>query len=197
MVIMEILKLDDVLGKAAARKKAVDAIRSGKVFVYPTDTIYGIGCNAEDAKAVGRIRDAKGREETKVFSVISPGKEWIWTHAAVTKANRDLIEKMLPGPYTMIVNANSRSPKPVVSDEKSLGVRLPRHPFTEIVKESGVPFVTTSVNLRGEPPVTNISGIPEGMKGYVDIAIDAGKIEGTPSRIFDMRTDDVRVITRR
>jgi tRNA threonylcarbamoyl adenosine modification protein (Sua5/YciO/YrdC/YwlC family) len=194
---MEILRLGDVLKKADVRRKVLAGIKAGRIFVYPTDTIYGIGCNAEDAGAIDKIRNAKGRDETKVFSVIAPGKDWIRTHADVSKANMDLICKLLPGPYTMILDANSKSPKPVVSAEKSLGVRIPRHPFTGIVEEAGVPFVSTSVNLRGEPPVTKISGIPNGMKGSVDIAIDAGTIEGNPSRIFDMRADDVKVMNRR
>ncbi|UCD03150.1 MAG: threonylcarbamoyl-AMP synthase [Candidatus Aenigmatarchaeota archaeon] len=194
---MEILKLYDVLKKSDTRKKVLAGIRSGRIFVYPTDTIYGTGCNAEDAKAVERIRLAKGREETKMFSVIAPGKEWIRKHAKVGKVNMGLIDKLLPGPYTLILDANTKSPKPVISPEKSLGVRIPRHPFTDIVMEAGVPFVTTSVNLRGEPPVTKISDIPGSMKGFVDIAIDSGTIEGNPSRIFDLRANDVHVITRR
>lgn len=194
---MEIIRLVDVLKKTDVRKKVVAGIRAGRIFVYPTDTIYGIGCNAEDAKAVDKIRNAKGREESKVFSVIAPGKDWIRNHANVGKANVDLIGKLLPGPYTMILDASSKSPKPVVSAEKSLGVRIPRHPFTGIVEEAGVPFVSTSVNLKGETPVTKITDIPGGMKGSVDIAIDAGTIEGTPSRIFDMRAGDVKVMARR
>ncbi len=179
------------------KDRYLQLIRDGALFIHPTDTIYGIGCNAEDANAVERIRDAKGREETKAFSVIAPGKDWIRNHANVGKVNMDLIGKLLPGPYTLILDASSKSPKPVVSAEKSIGVRIPRHPFTGIVEEAGVPFVSTSVNLRGEPPVTKISGIPNGMEGSVDIAIDAGAIEGTPSRIFDMRAGDVKVMARR
>lgn len=194
---MEILRLGDVLKKTEVRRNVVAGIKAGSIFVYPTDTIYGIGCNAEDAKAVDRIRSAKGREDTKVFSVIAPGKDWIRTHANVNKANLDLIGKLLPGPYTLILDASGKSPKPVVSAEKSLGVRIPRHPFTGIVEEAGVPFVSTSVNLRGEPPVTKISGIPKNMADYVDFAVDAGTIEGSPSRIFDMRAGDVKVMARR
>ncbi len=193
---MEILKLTDVLKKADVKRKVVSAIKVGKVFVYPTDTIYGIGCNAEISGSVQKIADAKGRSESKMFSVIAPGKEWVWSHTTISKANRDLAESLLPGPYTLILPSSSKSPKPVVSPEKTIGVRIPRHPFTDVVEEAAVPFVTTSVNLSGQPPVSRISEIPNEVKNAVDIVIDAGHISGHPSRIFDMRTDDVKVIKR-
>jgi L-threonylcarbamoyladenylate synthase len=194
MGIMQVLKLRDVLKEAGLRRRVVDGIKSGKVFVYPTDTIYGIGCNAENTRSVKRIADAKGREGGKSFSVIAPGKDWIWKHASVTKANRELIDKLLPGPYTIILTANRKSPKAVVSSEGTLGVRMPKHPFTALVEEAGVPLVTTSVNLSGQPAVRAIRDIPPGIERCVDFAVDAGIIEGYSSRIFDMRSDDVKVV---
>lgn len=193
---METVKLTDVLKKPELRKKIVNGIKAGKIFIYPTDTIYGIGCNAESAQSVEKISDMKGREERKTFSVIAPGKEWIWSHASISSVNKALIDKMLPGPYTIIVAANNRSPKAVVSPEKTIGVRIPRHPFADIVEETGVPLVTTSVNLKDEPPVTKITNIPEQIKKSVDFIVDAGTIEGSPSRIFDMRTEDVKILRR-
>lgn len=194
---METVKLTDVLKKPELRKKIVNGIKAGKIFIYPTDTIYGIGCNAESAQSVEKISDMKGREERKTFSVIAPGKEWIWSHASISRVNKDLIDKMLPGPYTIIVAANSKSPKPVVSSEKSLGVRIPKHPFTALVEEAGVPFVTTSLNIKNEPPVTRIPDIPEQIKKFVDFVIDSGIIDGFPSRIFDMRTDEIKTVRRK
>jgi len=193
---MEIIKLTDALNKPDVRKKIVSGMKKGSIFIYPTDTIYGIGCDAEDGNAVERISEAKGREESKTFSVIAPGKEWIWSHASVGMVNKGLIEKILPGPYTIILTANSKSPKPVISPDKSIGVRIPRHPFTDIVEEAGIPFVTTSVNMKDEPPATTIGNIPEHVKISVDFVIDGGKIVGSASRIFDMRTDDISVLRR-
>jgi tRNA threonylcarbamoyl adenosine modification protein (Sua5/YciO/YrdC/YwlC family) len=193
---MEKLKLANVLRNAALRKRIVGAMKSGRIFVYPTDTIYGIGCNAENAPSVEKIRNAKGRDEGKTFSVIAPGKEWIWSHADVTRSTRDMIDKLLPGPYTIILKANSKTPKPVLSPERSIGVRMPRHPFTALVEESGVPFVTTSVNIKGQPPVKSTADIQPEIRSVVDIVIDAGIMEGFASRVFDMRTDDIRVVRR-
>ncbi len=194
---MHIVKLDDVMNDSSLRNNIVNDIRTGKVFVYPTDTIYGIGCNAENAQSIKRVRETKGRDSKNPFSVISPSKEWIEKHTAVSDVNMKLISNMLPGPYTMIVPSNHMSPKYVISDEKSIGVRIPKHIFTKIVSEAGVPFVTTSVNASGDPPIKNINDIPEEMKPQIDWVIDAGEISGSASRIFDMRSNDIKVIKRR
>jgi tRNA threonylcarbamoyl adenosine modification protein (Sua5/YciO/YrdC/YwlC family) len=191
---MQTVKLSDVVNKKETRKKIIAGMRRGDVFVYPTDTIYGIGCNAEIPSSVEKIKKAKGREAEKQFSVIAPGKEWIWENANMTKANKEFADQMLPGPYTIIVKATRNAPRAVVSGERSLGVRLPNHPLTGVIKEAGIPFVSTSVNLTGEEPVCSIKDIPDEIHGIVDWAIDTGKISGLPSRVFDLRTDKVKIL---
>jgi tRNA threonylcarbamoyl adenosine modification protein (Sua5/YciO/YrdC/YwlC family) len=194
---MRRVKLSDVMNDRALRSSIVSDVRKGSVFVYPTDTIYGIGCNAENGDSVSRIRKAKSRDSGKPFSVIAPSKEWIQRNTKVSNVNMKLISDMLPGPYTIILPSSPSSPKTVVSSERTLGVRIPRHPFSEIVAEAGVPFVTTSVNLSGEPSVKSVDDVPETMLEYIDWIIDSGKLDGSPSRIFDMRTDDIKVIQRK
>jgi len=194
---LETLKLSDVLDKPGVRRRVVESMRRGDVIVYPTDTIYGIGCDAGNPASVGRIRRAKGRDAARHFSVIAPGKEWIWENARLSKLNRDLADRLLPGPYTLIVRAGRSAPRPVVSPEGTLGVRLPRHPFTDVVSEAGVPFVTTSVNVSGDAPAASLSEVPASMEKSVDIAVDAGRIEGRASRIFDFTTDDIKAVRRR
>ena len=191
---MKHVKLSEVLKKAGTRKAVIEAIKRGDVFVYPTDTIYGLGCNAENPASVARIVKSKGREESKRFSVIAPGKDWIWQHAVLTDANRKFADDILPGPYTLIVRAKGGAPKAVVSSERSLGIRIPNHPFTDIVSEARVPFVTTSVNLSGEEPVSSIRDIPGQIIKGVDWAIDAGKVFGLASRVFDLREKDVKIL---
>ncbi len=191
---MMIIKLSQIEGKSQARKQAIDAMKKGDIFIYPTDTIYGIGCNAEKAESVRKISDAKGRESGKQFSVIAPGKEWIWKNASLSAENKKLIDSMLPGPYTFIVKAKPVAPRAVVSGEKSMGVRIPRHPISDIVEGAGIPFVTTSVNISGQEHACSVSEIPEKIKHVADWVIDAGRIGGLPSRVFDLRTDDVKIL---
>jgi L-threonylcarbamoyladenylate synthase len=193
---MEILKFSEVLSGGSARMKVISAMRDGSIIVYPTDTIYGIGCNAANAASVEKLRKAKGRDRDRPFSVIAPGKEWIWKNCVLSSVNKDLLNNMLPGPYTMIVRASSCAPRAVVLSSGTLGVRIPKHPFSVLIGEAGVPIVTTSVNLSGERPVTRIADIPPEMVPFISIAIDAGAIEGNASRIFDLTSDDIKTVRR-
>lgn len=191
---MRVIKLSQATGKSPVRKEVIEAMRKGDIFIYPTDTIYGIGCDAGKAESVKMIADAKGRDSVKQFSVIAPGKEWIWKNASLSAMNRNLADSMLPGPYTFIVKAKPGAPRAVVSGEKSLGVRIPSHPISDIVEEAGTPFVTTSVNISGQEHACSVNEIPDKIKGIADWIIDAGKIGGLPSRVFDLRTDDVKIL---
>jgi len=192
---MKVVKLSDVLRNSQTRKKVIEDMKIGKIFVYPTDTIYGIGCSAEVLDSVEKIEKAKGRESGKKFSVIAPGEEWIWKHADMSKANMLFADSLLPGPYTIVVKARPNAPVAVVSfEDKSMGIRIPKHPIAEIIKEAGIPFISTSVNLSGEKPVSSIDEIPEEIKSITDWAIDAGRISGLPSRVFDLRGNDVKIL---
>ena len=192
---MHTCTLNCALKDHALRARLVHDIISGKLFIYPTDTIYGIGCNAEKESSVLRIREAKSRGSAP-FSVIAPSKEWIWSHTNISPANRELADKLLPGPYTLILPANNKSPKPVVSSQKTIGLRMPRHPFMEIISEAGVPFVTTSVNRSGQLPVKSLRDVPEDIRKYIDWAVDGGVLDGHPSRIFDMTGPELKIMSR-
>ncbi len=123
-----------------------------KIFIYPTDTIYGIGCDAENEFLVEKIRKIK-RRDTKPFSVIAPSIEWILKNCETTK---DEIEKFLPGAYTLILKKKDKNFLSKVSENEFLGVRIPLHPITEILQKTGKPIVTTSVNFSEEPFVTDL-----------------------------------------
>ncbi|MFH1503273.1 MAG: L-threonylcarbamoyladenylate synthase [Candidatus Diapherotrites archaeon] len=160
--------------------KLVKQILEGKIFIYPTDTIYGIGCNAEDKNAVEKIRQIKERDRDKPLSVIAPGFKWIEQNCII---DADL-SKYLPGPYTIIL----RKKNPVflnhVSNTEFIGIRIPACSFSQRVKNAGVAFITTSVNLSGEPFARNINEISKQILDKVDIIIDGGELNGNPSTII-------------
>lgn len=170
----------------------VKDIKAGKIFIYPTDTIYGLGCNALLESSVKKIREIKQRED-KPFSVIAPSKEWISENFDVEE---EYINK-LPGAFTLILKMKKR----VVSEDvnkglDTLGVRIPDHSFTDFVKKADVPFVTTSVNIGGEKPIVNIDEIPEIISDKVDIIIDNGKLNNRPSTIIDLTQEKPNYINR-
>jgi len=170
-------------------------IKDGAVFVYPTDTIYGIGCDAGNPKAVARLRDIKKRD-MRPLSVIAPSKEWIKTHLHLDDYTKDWIEK-LPGPYTLIINTERGLYISEVIDcvnpgGTSLGVRIPDHWISDVVGKIGVPIVTTSANLTGLPNMTSLDDLDPSIKDKVDFMIDEGVIDGEPSeKIFLSEGGDV------
>jgi len=192
---MKTVSLSDALGGGEARRGIVSAIRKGDILIYPTDTVYGIGCDAYSGAGVGRIAKAKGSGE-RGFSVIAPSKEWIWSNVTAADACRKLADDLLPGPYTVVFAAAKVAPKAVVSKEGTIGIRMPRHPFTALVSEAGVPLVTTSVNLAGGKPAASLGDVPRELAAIASWGIDAGTIGGSPSRVFDMRTGDIKVLRR-
>ena len=168
--------LADVLKQPS---KVIQLLQKGEVIVYPTDTIYGIGCSAYNVRAVNKIRELKQRE-SKPFSIWAPSVEWVKTHCEVDQKYLD----MLPGPVTLIVKLK----KPLADNicQDTVGVRIPDHPFHHIVHLFGSPIITTSVNVSGEPHITQVSQIP------FDVPyIDAGQIENPPSTIVNTITGEI------
>ncbi len=192
---MKLVEMDEILSRKRLRNDIVNKIRDGTVFLYPTDTLYGIGCNAKIRDSVKRVRRIKYTGHP--FSVIAPSMEWIQKNMVVTNP-RHL--RKLPGPYTLIMRMKDRSVCREVSERKTLGIRIPRHPFTEVIQEAGVPFVTTSANMSGETPLWSTFGIPEGVSRHVDIAVHDDILNNPASTIIDItgkRAVVVRKPTRR
>ena len=188
---MRILNFEEV---SLEKQSIIDDITRGAVFIHPTDTIYGIGCNAQLSSAVKKVRKLKARASNP-FSVIAPSLGWIHENCIVTKDAEEWLEK-LPGPYTLILKLkNSCVAKSVNLGLSTLGVRIPNHWIRKLVEEAEVPVVTTSVNRANEEYMTSLEDLDPSIKGGIDFMIYEGSKEGKPSRIIDL-TKDVRVIER-
>lgn len=161
--------------------KIIEDIKSGKIFIYPTDTVYGLGCNAYNEESVKKIKKIKGRDSNKPLSVIAPSLSWILENL---ETNEEYLKKYLPGPYTLILKKKDNGFMKECSPTEALGIRIPANDFTKIIEEANVPFITTSVNLSGEPTPPSIDNIPKEIQNQVDYMIDAGKLEGKPSTII-------------
>lgn len=150
------------------------------IFIYPTDTIYGIGCNAEDKKLVQKIRIIKKRDQ-KPFSIIAPSKKYILDNFYVTKEE---IDKYLPGPYTLILKKKNPNFLSWVSDTDTIGIRIPDNEFTKRLQKTGKPIITTSVNLSGEKFANSIEEVNQKILDKVDYVFDEGVLSGKPSTII-------------
>ena len=176
---MEIIKLPEIK-KKKIQEKIISLIKSGKIFIYPTDTVYGLGCNALNQKAVQRIREIKKSNQS--FSVIAPSKQWITKNFVIKFP--EYLEK-LPGPYTLILKMKKQIVPEIVS-KNTLGIRIPKHTFTKIIQKSGLPFVTTSCNVHGHRPISEIKESPKEVFKKVDTIIDAGKLDSPASKVIDL-----------
>lgn len=172
------MKLIDQSYIESHKSEILDAMRSGKIFIYPTDTIYGLGCNALLEESVQKLRELKHRQ-TRPFSVIAPNKEWILENC---KVENESLNKYLPGPYTLFVSRKDIAVAPSVNpNDNTLGVRIPDNWFTALVEEAGVPFVTTSVNITKEHHMEKLEDVPEEILNQVDYVVYEGEKRGEPS----------------
>ncbi|MBN2566913.1 threonylcarbamoyl-AMP synthase [Candidatus Woesearchaeota archaeon] len=174
----------------------LNAIEEGDVFIHPTDTIYGIGCDATSLNAVKRVREIKKRY-TRPFSVIAPSKKWIYDNCEVANTKRAWVER-LPGPYTLILRLKNKG---CIAPETNngldtIGVRIPDHWFTKIVEELGSPVVTTSANLVGEDYMTSLEDLNPDIKDKMDFIVFEGEKSGRPSKIVDL-LDETETIQER
>jgi L-threonylcarbamoyladenylate synthase len=170
-------------------------IAKGDIFIHPTDTIYGIGCNALISKAVEKIRQLKQRPITP-FSVMVPSVDWIRENCMITRQAEKYL-KELPGPVTLILRTKNEPVAPeVVPEDSTLGIRIPDHWFHKIIKELDIPIITTSVNKVGKSFMTSLNDIDPEIKKGIDFAIDEGKKEGRPSKIIHLEAEKVKVKER-
>jgi len=168
------------------------SISKTDIVVYPTDTIYGLGCYALNANLVSRLRALKQRD-IKPFSIIV-SKEWIRDNCVVNDFVEEYLRK-LPGSYTIILELKNKDSiaSNVNNGSFFVGVRIPDHP---IVKFLPIPFITTSVNISGQPHINSIDDIPKDMKNKIDLIIDVGHLDNKPSTVVDL-TKDKAVVLRK
>ncbi|MEM4267762.1 MAG: L-threonylcarbamoyladenylate synthase [Candidatus Woesearchaeota archaeon] len=168
----------------------LDRIKKGALFIYPTDTIYGLGCDATLFSAVKKARKVKGTNHP--FSVVAPSKKWIRENCVVLKAHEKWISK-LPGKYTLLLNMkNKNCVAKNVSFADTLGVRIPSCWTKNIARRLGRPIISTSANLSGQKPIKK----PEETNITVDFFIDGGTLSGKASRIIDLTGKKAKMIRR-
>lgn len=171
-------------------------IGQGAVFVYPTDTIYGIGCDATNHSSVLRVRGIKQRPSMP-FSVIAPSKRWAYENCEITVEGERWLDR-LPGPYTLVFRLKNDAPvaRAVNTGTDTLGVRLPKHWIAGIVSELGFPLVSTSANVSGQSYMTSLDDLEPSVKAAVDFVVFDGEKAGRPSTIVRLYEEEVKVVER-
>ncbi len=191
------IRFDGTLKDKDERRLIADYLGSGKVIIYPTETVYGIGCDAFNETAVGRIFEIKQRPENKPLILLVRDVNMLKDIVAeIPSVAQQLITAFWPGSLTLIFKAKPGISKLLTGGTGRIGVRQSPHPLVaSIFQVFGNPLVSTSANISSEPPAVSIKDIPTFITDKVDLIIDAGIIGSTPSTVIDVM--DSGIVYRR
>ena len=180
-------------------RKVVDVLEDGGIIIYPTDTVYAMGCDIKAHKAIERIARLKGQNpDNPDLSIIFRDMSQLSEYTVIYDDNIfRLLKRNLPGPFTFIVKANNQIPRLFKNKKKTVGIRIPDNSIVhEIVKELGRPIITTSIHDPDEiiEYTTDPELIEEKFRDFADIIINGGYGKNDPSTIVDCTGDEISVL---
>lgn len=179
-------------------KQAAEIIKDGGLVAFPTETVYGLGADALNAEAVGKVYAAKGRPSDNPMIVhISSKDDVLKLTPKITEDMQKLMDAFWPGPLTMVVPALDVIPKVTTGGLDTVGIRLPSEPAAaELISASETPIAAPSANLSGKPSPTSYKHVADDLDGRIDGIIAGGDCEaGIESTVVDM-TEDVPSVLR-
>ena len=178
-------------------KTAVEVLLQGGVIAYPTDTVIGFGCDLFNKKAIEKVYSIKNEKKDKPFSFLCADLSEISRYAIVPDTAYRLMRRLVPGPYTFVLNATKEVPKLCTDRRKTVGIRVPKHPVARaLLTEPGRPIISTSAKRRDDEWMV---GDPEEIAvkfKQLDLVIDAGMGGLTPSTILAINDDGVIEVLR-
>uniref|UniRef100_UPI004055F5D0 L-threonylcarbamoyladenylate synthase n=1 Tax=Candidatus Electronema sp. TaxID=2698783 RepID=UPI004055F5D0 len=174
---------------------AAEILKKGGVVCYPTDTMYGLGCDIFNQKAVKRVHEIKQRDKDKPFSFMCASLADISQYAHVSSPAYRLLKKHLPGPYTMVLPGSKLVPKIMLTKQKTVGIRLPQSPIClALIEMLGNPVLNTSALREGCAAPADSYAVEELFGGQVDLIIDGGQLFPEPSTVISLVTDQPEIL---
>ena len=170
-------------------EQAAELIKQGKIVVFPTETVYGIGTNGLNERAVKKLYEVKQRPLNKPISLLVSNMEMVDQIAKdITDIEYKIMEKFFPGPLTIILKKSDIVPNIVTSGQDTVGVRMPSGEIArKLIEVAGIPIAAPSANITGQPSGTNLQEIRKHFEGKVDFFIDGGNSElGVSSTIVQV-----------
>lgn len=178
-------------------EKAGELIKQGKIVIFPTETVYGIGTNGLDEKAVKKLYEVKQRPLNKPISLLVANMEMVNLIAKdITETEYKIMKNFFPGPLTIILKKKDIVPDILTAGQDTVGVRMPRGEVVrKIIEFAGVPIAAPSANISGEPSGTNLQEIMKNFEGKVDYCIDGGNSElGLASTIVKVVDEKPKIL---
>ncbi len=177
--------------------RAVAILQDGGIIIYPTDTFYGIGCDIFNKKAIERIYQLKKRPKDKPFSFICSSLTDIAQYAQVGNYAYKTMKRLLPGPYTFLLEGSRLVPKIMLTKRRVVGIRVPDHQIAlAIVAKLGHPIVSTSATTPEGEVLTDPELIQERLGKEVDLVIDAGPLGFEPSSVVSLIEDTPEIVRK-
>lgn len=174
--------------------QAIQAINSGELVIYPTETTYGLGANALDEVAVQKLFEAKQRKLTKPVSIAFPTIKSASKHVELTKKTRSFANKFLPGPVTILCKPTTETLLKLSNNNGKIGVRIPRNKVALDLLNSVSPLTATSANISGKPSPCNLMDLDQNLLFHVSAILDGGTTPGGHSTVVDL---DENIIIRK
>jgi tRNA threonylcarbamoyl adenosine modification protein (Sua5/YciO/YrdC/YwlC family) len=176
-------------------RKVADVLRKGGIIAYPTDTYYGIGCDIMNKKAIQSIYQIKLRSKNQPFSFICSGLKNISLYAKVSNYAYKTMKRLLPGPYTFILEGSKLVPQIMLTQRKTAGIRVPDNRISlAIVEELGNPIISTSAALPDGTILYDPSLIHDHFRNRIDVVVDGGPVPGEPSSVISLIDDEPEII---
>ena len=176
-------------------RRAVEILRGGGIVIYPTDTVYGMGCDLFNKKGIERIYEIQRRDRKQPLSYICADLKDISRYARVSDDAYKIMKRLLPGPYTFVLEASRLVPKIILPKRLTTGIRIPDNRICQaLVAEMGSPVISTSVKDGGGELLSDPRMIEELFGKRVDMIIDGGIIAAAPSSVVSLLAEGIEVI---
>ncbi|MCX8044715.1 MAG: L-threonylcarbamoyladenylate synthase [Desulfobacterota bacterium] len=178
-----------------AIRTAVQILRDGGVIVFPTDTLYALGCDLHNKRALEKIYRIKQMREKSPLSFISPDLSNVSLYASVSNRAYRLMNKYLPGPFTFILPAKKEVNRYMLYKRKHIGIRVPNSNVCRMLtQELGNPVISTSVPLWGEKILNDGEAIHEYFGKQIDVVLNIGLLVSEPSTVVDCTDEEFKII---
>ena len=180
--------------------KIIQTLKNGGLVVHPSDTVYGLLCDATNPDAVKKLFAFKERPAGKPVSIFVANLEMAKNYVEIDKKTEDRLKELLPGPFTVVLKSKHKVAKGLESEKGTLGIRIPKYPaILELVKKFGKPVTATSANFSSQPPHYSLESLKarvgDGRTKLVTLMVDGGKLPyNKPSTVIDFTTDELKIL---
>lgn len=196
---MEIVKINRKEIDSKDIALIVEYLRRGETMAYPTDTIYGLGCDATNGKAIEKIYKIKGRSGKKPLLILISSYAMLKRYCFASRRQINYLKSLWPGRVSVVLKKRNILPTGLTGGSANIAVRLPKNDFLiKVIKKLNRPLVSTSLNLSGQDHLTSVQGLEKKFTKYKpDLVVDGGSLVGRPSKLIDLTDiDNVKILRK-